>query len=231
MGIVIREIRRKLKALKLESSAALEKMNTLLERAQRLVDQNPNDKHKLYALHAPEVEYIGKGKARQPCEFGVKVGFAVTHKKGLIIGARTCPGNPFDGHTLAEQLEQARIPVGDHGTSPKQVYADLGYRGVDHANPSVEIIHRGKYKSMLKADRKRLKRRQAIEPTIGHLKADHGMRRYWPKRAIGDALHVVLCAAGFNLRWFMRAIAICLPISWAIVVARLLIKTFKTEQL
>lgn len=84
------------------------------------------------------------GKARQPYEFGVKAGFAVTHKRGLIVGARTFPGNPFDGHTLAEQLEQARILTEEHNTPIKQVYVDLGYRGVDHANPDVEIIHRGK---------------------------------------------------------------------------------------
>lgn len=65
---------------------------------------------------------------------------------------------------------------------------------------------------MLKADRKRLRRRQAIEPTIGHLKADHGMRRIWLKGASGDALHVVLCTAGFNLKWLIRAIAPYLPI-------------------
>ena len=130
----------------------------------------------------------------------------MTHKKGLIIGARTFPDNPYDGHTLAEQLEQTRILIEEHDTEPKQVYVDLGYRGVDHANPDVEIIHRGKYKSMSKVQRKRLKRRQAIEPTIGHLKADHGMRRCWLKGSSGDALHVLLCAAGFNLKWLLRAI-------------------------
>jgi len=64
------------------------------------------DKHKLYALHAPEVECIAKGKARNPYEFGVKVSLAVTHKQGLMVGARSFTGNPFDGHTLAAQLEQ-----------------------------------------------------------------------------------------------------------------------------
>lgn len=207
VGIVIREIQRKLKVLNPAASALLDKLHTLIHRAQRLADQRLKDKNKLYALHAPEVECIGKGKARQPYEFGVKGGFVTTHKNGLVIGARTFPGNPYDGHTLAEQLEQAHILTEEHNTTIKQVYVDLGYRGVDHANPDVQIIHRGKYKSMSKADRKRLKRRQAIEPTIGHLKADHGMRRTWLKGAIGDALHVVLCAAGFNLKWLMRAIA------------------------
>jgi IS5 family transposase len=69
---------------------------------------------------------------------------------------------------------------------------------LDHATASVEIILKGKYKSTLKADRKRLKRRKTIEPTIGHLKADQEMRRTLLKVATGDALHVVLCAADFN---------------------------------
>ena len=48
----------------------------------------------LYALHAPEVECIGKGKVRKPYEFGVKSAVVVSHKDGLMLGARTFPGNP-----------------------------------------------------------------------------------------------------------------------------------------
>lgn len=207
LGILIRESLRKLERLKPSPSPALDEFNRLLAHAQRLEQQQRQDKNKLYALHAPEVECIGKGKTRQPYEFGVKAGFVVTHKQGLIVGARTFPNNPYDGHTLAEQLEQTNILIEDHGVRVKQAYVDLGYRGVDDANPGVKIIHRGKYKSLSKLERKNLKRRQAIEPVIGHLKADHGMRRCWLKGAMGDAVHVVLCAAGFNLKWLLRAIA------------------------
>ena len=80
-----------------------------------------------------------------------------------------------------------------------------GYRGVDQDNPTVEIIHRGKYRSLTKQQRRWLKRRQAVEPAIGHLKSDHRMDRCWLKGQLGDALHAVLCAAGYNLRWLMRA--------------------------
>jgi IS5 family transposase len=59
------------------------------------------------------------------------------------------------------------------------VVVDLGFRGVDHDNPQVEIIHRGKYKSLTKQQRRWLKRRQAMEPAIGHLKSDHWMDRCW----------------------------------------------------
>jgi IS5 family transposase len=153
-----------------------------------------------------EVECIGKGKARKPYEFGVKVSLAVTHKQGLMVGARAFPGNPFDGHTLAQQLEQTTNLLQDLGRQPKQAIVDLGYRGVDAANPGVEIIHRDKYKTLTALQRRWLKRRQAIEPMIGHTKSDHRMDRCWLKGAVGDALHAISCAAGYNIRWLMRAI-------------------------
>lgn len=90
--------------------------------------------------------------------------------------------------------------------TPKEVFVDLGYRGVDADNPEVRIVHRGRLRSLDEVDRKRLKRRQAIEPVIGHLKADHRMARCWLKGATGDAINAVLAAAGFNLRWLMRAV-------------------------
>lgn len=206
LGIVLREIRRKLVCATTHLGAsALGRLNQLLERAERIRTQQKKDKHKLYALHAPEVECIGKGKARKPYEFGVKASIAVTHKSGLMVGARTFPDNPYDGHILSAQLEQTRILLEDAGRAPKEVVVDLGFRGVDADNPSVEIIHRGKYKRLSRLQRRWLKRRQAVEPAIGHLKADHRMDRCWLKGQLGDALHVVLCAAGYNLRWLMRA--------------------------
>ena len=207
LGIVLREIQRKLAETAVENTQALAQLTTLLERAERLRTQQPKDKNKLYALHAPEVECIGKGKARKPYEFGVKASIAVTHKQGLIVGARSFPGNPYDGHTLKEQLEQTSILLEDVGVVPRHVMVDLGFRGVDRDNPRVQIIHRGKAKSLNRQQRRWLKRRQAVEPTIGHLKSDHRMDRCWLAGSIGDALHTVLCAAGYNLRWLMRAVA------------------------
>jgi len=204
LGIVLREIKRKLSTATTESPTTITRLNTLLERAERIRTQQPKDKDKLYALHAPEVECIGKGKARKPYEFGVKASIAVTHRNGLIVGARTFPGNPYDGHILNQQLEQTAILLEDTGKTPKQVIVDLGYRGVDKDNPDVEIIHRGKYKSLTKQQRRWLKRRQAVEPAIGHLKSDHRMDRCWLQGSLGDALHTVLCAAGYNLRWLLR---------------------------
>jgi IS5 family transposase len=200
---------RKMSALALAVQEALGKT---LSQAQRQVSQtasrkNPGKQPKLYSLHAPEVECISKGKSRNPYEFGVKVGIATTLKGNLIVGARTFPGNPYDGHTLQEQVEQASILMQATGVRPQTVYVDLGYRGVDQANPDIAIKHRGRFKSLTGEERKNLKRRQAIEPIIGHLKADHRMNRCHLKGAQGDSLHAVLCAAGYNIRWLLRMIA------------------------
>ena len=205
LGVVMRDIQRQRAGC--PDSPALAELDTLLARAERIRTQQPKDKNKLYALHAPEVECIGKGKARKPYEFGVKTGLAITHQHGLIVGARTFPGNPYDGHTLNEQLEQTTILLEGIAPPPKTAYVDLGYRGVDRDNPGLEIIHRGKRASLTQSQRLALRRRQAIEPTIGHLKSDHRLDRCWLKGELGDALHAVLCAVGYNLRWLLRAIA------------------------
>ena len=188
------------------SVLALQALHTWLERAERMRTQQPKDKNKLYALHAPEVECIGKGKARKPYEFGVKVSLAVTHQSGLMVGARSFPGNPYDGHTLAQQLEQTQTLLQDLDIKPCTAVVDLGFRGVDAEVAPVRLIHRGKHKTLEPKAKRWLKRRQAIEPAIGHLKADHRMDRCWLQGATGDALHAVLCAAGFNIRWLLRAI-------------------------
>jgi IS5 family transposase len=204
LGRLLREVRRKMGSLAEEARSTLE---TWVQRAERIQLQRPKDKNKLYALHAPEAECISKGKARQPYEFGVKVSLAVTHQHGLMVGARSFPGNPYDGHTLAAQIEQTNNLLQDIGVLPTTAIVDLGYRGVDKDLAPVEVIHRGKFKSLTPKQKTWLKRRQAIEPVIGHTKADHRMDRCWLKGAEGDALHAVLCAAGFNIRWLLRAIA------------------------
>ena len=204
LGRLLREVRRKMGGLADETRAKLE---TWVQRAERIHRQRPKDKNKLYALHAPEAECISKGKARQPYEFGVKVSLTVTHQHGLMVGARSFPGNPYDGHTLAAQIEQTNNLLQDIGVKPTTAIVDLGYRGVDKEVAPVEVIHRGKFKSLTPKQQTWLKRRQAIEPLIGHTKADHRMDRCWLKGADGDALHAVLCAAGFNIRWLLRAIA------------------------
>jgi IS5 family transposase len=49
-----------------------------------------------------------------------------------------------------------------------------------------------------------IKRRSAIEPTIGRMKADGKLGRNWLKGAAGDAMHAVLCGAGHNVRLILN---------------------------
>lgn len=198
VGRVWRDIDRQLDR---NDAATAARAETILARVKRLLTQQPKDKNKLYSLHAPEVECISKGKARQPYEFGVKVTVATTHKEGLVVGMRSLPGNPYDGHTLPEALEQIGI-LTDH--SPKAVFVDKGYRGVDIAG--ITIWRSGQRRGVTPAIKQAIRRRSAIEPVIGHMKNDGRLRRNWLKGSLGDALHAVLCGAGHNLRMILRAL-------------------------
>jgi transposase, IS5 family len=68
---------------------------TAQERVARLLAQRSDDAGKLYALHAPEVECIGKGKARARYEFGVKLGVAVSNARApggqFVLGRHPRP--------------------------------------------------------------------------------------------------------------------------------------------
>ena len=169
-----------------------------LQIAQRLHAQQRDSKAKLYALHTPEVECIAKGKTRTPYEFGVKASVAVTAKEGLVVGMRSIPGNPYDGHTVDSQIEQIGILT---GVTPEVVLADRGYRGVvPSASSQLLISHTRGLPKQLK---KLLKRRQVVEPKIGHMKSDGLLDRNWLKGALGDAMHAVMCGAGHNLRMIL----------------------------
>lgn len=177
----------------------------LLHKVERVLKQQPKDSHKLYSLHAPEVECIAKGKVRQPYEFGVKVSVAITHKEGLVVGMQSLPGNPYDGHTLPAALAQVRT-LTQH--QPKEVFVDLGYRGA--AVEGIKVYHRKLKRGItarLKCD---IRRRSAIEPAIGHMKNDGKLRRNWLKGTQGDACHALLCGCGHNLRMILRKLRLLL---------------------
>jgi IS5 family transposase len=123
VGRVLRDIKRQQSRLGAERQA---KTQHLLARTRRILTQKTHDKQKLYALHAPEVLCIAKGKTQTSYQFGVKVFVATTLKKGFVVGIRSMPGNPYDGHTLAEAIEWVSI-LSDR--TPCTVIVDRGYRG------------------------------------------------------------------------------------------------------
>jgi len=182
-----------------------------LAKAKRLLTQKPRDKNKLYSLHAPEAECIAKGKTRQPYEFGVKVSIATTHKEGLVVGMRSMPGNPYDGHTLYETLEQVAILTEQQ---PKEVFVDLGYRGAE-VQAGTKVYHHKLKRDITVRLRRDIRRRSAIEPAIGHMKNDGRLRRNWLKGLDGDAFNALLCGCGHNLRLILRK----LGLFFAVIVA------------
>ncbi len=200
VGRVHREVARQLHVL---PEGAKAKVQDLLQRTGRILAQRTKDKNKLYALHAPEVECISKGKARTPYEFGVKVSIATTLKEGLVVGMRSMPGNPYDGHTLAETLEQVGILTGTD-KPPATAIVDKGYKGVKLEG--VRILMSGQKRGITRTLKAMIKRRSAIEPAIGHMKMDGRLGRNPLKGALGDALHAVMCGAGHNLRMILAAL-------------------------
>ena len=208
LGRLIRDIRRK-------TSEPDEALATLLERADRVRQQQPHDTHKLYSLHEPEVQCISKGKAHKRYEFGQKVAIATTNRGNWIVGAKLLPDNPYDGHTLAETLTAVESVT---GVAVTDAYVDKGYRGHGHAGPTnVHVAGQGSAKRS-RSERRRRRRRSAIEPKIGHLKSDHRMDRCFLTGLAGDAINAVLAAAGSNLRKLLRRLAAAL-ISWLWIAA------------
>jgi IS5 family transposase len=192
LGRVIRDIERKLVTID-------GKMAHFLDIAKKIFSQKREDKNKVYAFHAPEVECISKGKVHKKYEFGCKVAIATTSKNSWVVAIEAHHGNPYDGSTLKSTINKIEELT---GIRPEQSFVDKGYRGSDHHPKDVEIYLSGrKLKGALK---KLLKRRSAIEPIIGHLKDDHGLRRNHLLGLLGDKIHAALCGAAFNLMKILR---------------------------
>lgn len=217
LGRLIRDIRRKI-----AGNPALEAaFRVALERADRILGQQPGDKNKLYALHAPEVECIGKGKARTRYEFGCKTSIATTNErcKGgqFVLGAMALQGNPYDGHTLATQIDQAERLTGQ---AVMRAYVDRGYRGHGIERDGLDITLSQTRGITSPTIRREMRRRSAIEPIIGHLKEDGHLERNHLAGPEGDAINAILCAAGHNMRLLAAWIRLLLAVLIAIVLSR-----------
>ena len=116
---------------------------------------------KVYALHAPEVECIGKGKARAPYEFGCKVSIATpaTKPKGgqFVLHAKALHGNPFDGHTLGPVVTELESLT---GVETRRIHVDRGYRGHNHRH-KFRVWITGQVRRVTRPIRREMKRRAA----------------------------------------------------------------------
>ena len=197
LGRVTRDISRKVTTMDTE-------LEELLRLSERLLAQKRDDKNKLYSVHAPEVECIDKGKAHKRYEFGCKVSVATTSRHNWVVGIQALHGNPYDGHTLKGIVEQVERLT---NYQVKEAYCDRGYRGHNYEGDA--IIHiagqRQRGSPVTRSLRKWLRRRNAIEPKIGHLKEDNRMNRNHLKGTDGDRINALLAGCGANLRKLMAA--------------------------
>jgi transposase, IS5 family len=211
LGRVIRDINRKI-----DGNPWLEEMFAhLLSLARRVLQQERGQRGpKVYSLHAPEVECIAKGKPHKPYEFGVKVSVATTLQRSqagqFVAHVQALPGNPYDGHTLAEVIPAIEQLIGN---TIERLHVDAGYRG-HNAPPDYRFkIYTARQKRRLTPQIKReMRRRSAIEPVIGHLKEDHRMDRNYLAHRQGDAANAILAAAGYNFRRLLRWLKFLLPL-------------------
>ncbi|MAF48320.1 MAG: IS5/IS1182 family transposase [Rhodospirillaceae bacterium] len=213
LGRTIRDIERKTKG----DQALEDAFRRPLWLARRGMTQKKRDPlPKIYALHAPEVECIGKGKSHKPYEFGVKVSIATTLKrcKGgqFAIHAKALPGRPYDGHTMETVIPEIEALT---GATLKRILADAGYRG--HNAPGIyklRVFTTGQKRRVTPAIKRLMKRRSAIEPVIGHLKNGHRMDRNYLAHRHGDAINPILAAAGYNFRLILKWIRLLWLYVW-----------------
>ncbi len=214
LGRTIRDIERQISG----NDALQDIFRAELWKAERVRTQRPRDDipKKIYSLHAPEVECIGKGKSHKPYEFGVKVSIATTlnRSKGgqFAVHAKALPGKPYDGHTLETVLPQIEALT---GAALKRILADAGYRG---HNASLEhkfkVFTTGQKRRMTPAIKRKMKRRAAVEPVIGHIKNEHRMTRNYLAHQHGDAINPILAAAGYNFHLLLKWIRLLLALLW-----------------
>ena len=195
LGRVTREIERQV-------TEPSEKLVKLLETAHRIYTQQRHDKNKIYSIHEPEVECIAKGKAGKPYEFGNKVSVAVTSRGGWLVGAKSFTGNPYDGHTLDAQMKQVDNLIGNRVSD---VHVDMGYRGHDYDGAVPVHVDKRRRGRTPRALWRWMKRRAAVEPSIGHLKNEHRLERNRLKGVAGDAINAILSAAAMNFHKLLGA--------------------------
>lgn len=210
LGRVVRDIERK--AQKYGDPLSQQLLHQQLQLAHRLLTQTRTSKSKLYSIHAPEVECIAKGKAHKRYEFGCKASFVTTSKNNWIVGAQALHGNPYDGHTLDGAISQAERLT---GVKLQEVMCDQGYRGHDYTGSANVHVVRYIPRHAKRAFQRLLRRRSAIEPSIGHMKSDHRLDRNQLTGKEGDRINAVLAAVGYNFRKLLRAF-FCALILWLV---------------
>lgn len=197
LGRIVRDIGRKIDGnAALEEAFAAELNMAFRLRTQKKRQAGP----KLYSLHAPETECIGKGKAHKPYEFGCKVSVTTTNATSpggmFVLHAKAYHGAPYDGHTLGDVVKDLTQSI---SAEPERIYVDKGYRGHNAPNKG-RVFRSGQKRGVHGTIKQELRRRCAVEPIIGHLKAAHRLDRNYLKGRQGDRINAILAAAGYNFK-------------------------------
>ena len=207
-GKLLREVQRKLPVEQLED------YQQDFDLYEKMLAQKRDDKSKLYSLHEPHIYCMSKGKEHKKYEFGTKVSISKTRDSNIIVGAMAFDHNIYDGHSLPSVIKQITQLTGQ---APSDALVDRGYKGKSKVGDT--SIHRPKparrnasEKEQAKA-RKRFRKRAGIEPVIGHLKSDFRMGRCFLKGMEGDQINVLMAAAAWNFKKWMRDF-ILLCVSW-----------------
>ena len=201
LGRVIRDVERK-------CPQPPEALQTVLERARRIHTQQRDTSPKLYSVHAPEVECLAKGKAHKRYEFGCKVAVSSTTRSNWLVGIQAHHANPYDGATLKPALVQIHHLT---GVAPEQALVDQGFRGQEHHPAGVTVVITRFTAKVSAAVKQLFKRRNAIEPIIGHAKSDHGLARNYLRGTHGDLINALLVGCGFNIAKLLHFFAHAQP--------------------
>jgi IS5 family transposase len=136
-----------------------------------------------------------------------------------VLGARRLPGNPFDSHTPAAQIAQTERIT---GVTIERASVDPGDRAHDAQDrrsgepQQSRVFLSGQRRGVTPTIRREIRRRAGIEPVIGQMKADSHLGRNVLAGAAGDAITLILAAAGHNLRllraWLARLLAFLLSL-------------------
>jgi IS5 family transposase len=136
----------------------------------------------------------------------------MTKTHGVIVGAMAHQENLYDGDALRPALEQTRAITEQQ---PVKAIVDRGYRGRNEVDGTQVLLpgraKPGQSKRESARMRARFRRRAAIEPVISHLKHQYRLVRCFLKGFVGDQINLLLAAAAWNLRKWMRAAVLFCP--------------------
>ena len=179
--------------------------NEKLSLFKQVLSQERKSSNKIYSLHKPFTACIAKGKAHKQYEFGNKIGLSVTSKSLIINAIDSFEGNPHDSKTIAPLLNQVESYL---NYSPKEVVYDRAGKGAKQIGstkiitPSKPLKKDSEYQKRTK--RKKCRRRAAIEPVIGHLKANFRMGQNYLHGKDSPKINAMLAASGWNLKKMMK---------------------------